>query len=104
MSELVPLFKSHYSLGRSILTLEKAGDPQNNYPDSIIDIAKENNLKKIFLIDDNMSGFLQAYTNCKEVGIELVFGLRLSVCSDMLQKDEEFRRLRKIKKNSIPKV
>ena len=89
MSELVPLFKSHYSLGRSILTLEKAGDPQNNYPDSIIDIAKENNLKKIFLIDDNMSGFLQAYTNCKEVGIELVFGLRLSVCSDMLQKDEE---------------
>ena len=42
MSEVVPLFKSHYSLGRSILTLEKAGETAENYPDSIIDIVKNN--------------------------------------------------------------
>ena len=74
MAEVIPLFKSHYSLGRSILTLEKSGDTQENYPDSIIDIAKNNNLKKFYLIDDNMSGFLQAYVNSKDAGLDLVFG------------------------------
>ena len=68
MSEVVPLFKSHYSLGRSILTLEKVGETPDNYPDSILDIAKENELKKIFLVDVNMSGFLQGYSNAKEAG------------------------------------
>lgn len=88
MNDVLPLFKSHYSLGRSILTLEKHGDSPEDYPCSIIDIAKQNKLKKIFLVDDNMSGFLQAYTNCKDAGISLVFGLRIAICSDMLQKDE----------------
>ena len=89
MPEVVPLFKSHYSLGRSILTLEKAGDTPDNYPDSIVDIVSNNKLKKLFLIDDNMSGFLQGYSNCKEAGLDFVFGLRVSVCSDMHQKDDE---------------
>ena len=89
MSEVVPLFKSHYSLGSSILTLEKAGETAENYPDSIIDIVKNNKLKKFFLIDDNMSGFLQGYSNAKEAGLDFIFGLRISICSDMLQKDEE---------------
>ena len=75
MSEVVPLFKSHYSLGRSILTLEKAGETAENYPDSIIDIVKNNKLKKFFLIDDNMSGFLQGYSNAKEAGLDFIFGL-----------------------------
>tara|TARA_B100000085_G_scaffold62127_1_gene54927 strand:+ start:5865 stop:6632 length:768 start_codon:yes stop_codon:yes gene_type:complete len=91
MAEVIPLFKSHYSLGRSILTLEKSGDTQENYPDSIIDIAKNNNLKKFYLIDDNMSGFLQAYVNSKDAGLDLVFGLRLGICPDMHQKDDESR-------------
>ena len=89
MSEVIPLFKSHYSLGRSILTLEKAGDTPAQFPDSILDIAKDNNLDKFFLVEDNMSGFLQAYSNAKESGLELIFGLRISICSDMEQKDDE---------------
>jgi len=89
--KIIPLFKSHYSLGKSILTLEKAGETLENYPDSVFDIAKENKLKKVFLVDDNMSGFLQAYSNSKEAGVDLIFGLRLSICSDMNQKDDESR-------------
>ena len=37
-----PFFKSHYSLGRSILTL--GSQESENHPDSIFEIAKENNL------------------------------------------------------------
>lgn len=90
--EVLPLFKSHYSLGRSILTLEKQGESSPEHPDSIIDIAKDNKITKLFLIDDNMSGFLEAYSNCKESKINLVFGLRLSICADMHQKDEEAKK------------
>ena len=95
MSGVIPLFKSHYSLGRSILTLEGAGQSfaggfnGQNSPDSILDIAKEFKLDKVFLVDDNMSGFLQAYSNCKEINLELIFGLRLSICGDMHQKDDD---------------
>jgi DNA polymerase-3 subunit alpha len=87
---MIPLFKSHYSLGRSILTLEDKLE-RDDYPDSIIQIAKENKLKEIFLVEDNMSSFLEAYTNCKNNGIKLNYGLRISVTESMLDKSEESR-------------
>ena len=90
--DVLPLFKSHYSLGRSILTLRTEGESSPQHPDSIIDIAKENELEKVFLIDDNMSGFLEAYSNCKDSKLNLIFGLRLSICADMHQKDEEAKK------------
>ena len=42
---IIPLFKSQYSIGKSILTLEKAESSQDDGPDSIIDICLKNNLK-----------------------------------------------------------
>ena len=86
--ELVPLFKSHYSLGRSILTLEKEGVSVKDGPDSIVDIAKENELEEVFLVDDCMGGFLEAYTNLAEAKIKLIFGVRLTICEDCSQKNE----------------
>ena len=50
MNEVLPVFKSHYSIGRSILTLEEAGTSVEGGPDSIIDICLEGNLKKFFEI------------------------------------------------------
>jgi DNA polymerase-3 subunit alpha len=84
----IPLFKSQYSKGRSILTLEKPNSVLNNGPQSIIEIAKSNELKEIFLVDDSVSGFLQAYINCEEEKIKLNFGLRITVCSDLNEKNE----------------
>ena len=40
---MIPIFKSHYSIGRSILTLEDKSE-EDNYPDSIIEICKNNKL------------------------------------------------------------
>ena len=88
---ILPLFKSQYSLGRSILTLEAAGSSLERGPDSIIDLAIENKLKKVFLIDDSMSGFLQAYKNLSEQKIKLIFGLRVTVCPDASDKTEDSR-------------
>jgi DNA polymerase-3 subunit alpha len=84
-----PFFKSHYSIGRSILTLDS--DPVEDGPDSIIDIAKDNSFSEIVLIEDNMGGFLQAFQNLKEINVKLIYGLRLTICPNMETKDDESR-------------
>lgn len=84
----MPLFKSHFSLGRSILTLEKPTLKEDSYPASIFDLLLLRKLDTLVLVEDNISGLLQASENSKKNGIKLVFGLRLDVCEDMNQKDE----------------
>lgn len=86
---IIPLFKSHYSIGKSILTLEKVGSSKKTGPRSILDICKENEIKSLTLVEDNFSSFLEAYINCKEVGINLVFGIKIGICTDMDDKSEE---------------
>jgi DNA polymerase-3 subunit alpha len=85
---MIPLFKSHYSLGRSILTLEDK-DEMDDYPDSIIQICKQNKMKELYLVEDNMSSFLEAYSNCRKNKIKLNYGLRISVTESMSDKSEE---------------
>jgi len=85
----IPLFKSHYSIGKSILTLDKPDGLDKSGPDSIIKICKDNSLKEACLVDDTMSGFLQAYVNCRESKINLKFGLRMTFCSDINCKEKE---------------
>ena len=87
--DLLPLFKSHYSIGRSILTLSKPDDKVDGGPDSIIDICTQNKLKEFYLIEDSMSGFLEAYVNSKENDLKLIFGLRVTVCPDLHEKNKE---------------
>jgi DNA polymerase-3 subunit alpha len=88
MDKVLPLFKSHYSLGRSILTLENS-ESELDESDSIFDICKENDIKDLVLIDHNMSGFLQAYQNSKDSNIKLIFGVRITICNDIEQKDAD---------------
>ena len=88
MYKVFPLFKSHFSLGRSILTLEKPTGKENSYPISIFDLLILNKLNTLVLVEDNISGLLQASKEADECKIKLVFGLRLDVCESMSQKDE----------------
>lgn len=83
---IIPAFKSHYSLNKSILTLEK--ESAKIGAKSILSLIRENELENSFLIDDNMSGFLEAYYNSKDLGVDLKFGLRLTFCADMADKSE----------------
>lgn len=91
MDQVLPLFKTHYSLGRSILTLNTE-DNQPDEADSVFSIAKELDLKELIIVEDNMSGFLEAYQNSKDCGVKLIFGLRLCACVDALEKNEDSRK------------
>ena len=88
MEKVLPFFKSHYSIGRSILTLEKPDDIIEGGPDSIIKLCTEHELKEFYLVEDSMTGFLQAYVNSVENKIKLNFGLRINVCHDLTKKEE----------------
>lgn len=87
--DTIPIFRSHHSIGKSILTLEKKGDSVETGPSSIVDIAVENGLKKIFLIETSYSGIIEAYQNLSKEGIKLFFGLMLPCLEDNSQKDAE---------------
>lgn len=91
MFSALPFFKSHYSLGKSILTLTKAGGSEPDEPSSIIDIAKKLKLSSIHLVEDSISGFLEAYKSCEDAKIALRFGLRLTVCDDINNKTNDSR-------------
>ena len=85
---IIPLFKSHYSVGKSILTLEKATEITDSSPISIFSIAKKHGLKEITLVEDSISGFIQAYSYAKDMGIKLIFGLRVTITEDISDKSE----------------
>ena len=92
MEKSLPFFKSHYSIGRSILNLEKPEDVIDEGPDSVIKLCKDNDLKEFYLVEDSMSGFLQAHVNSAENKLKLNFGLRLNVCHDLTKKEESARK------------
>lgn len=86
---MIPLFKSTYSIGKSILTLDDPKEAKEGGADSIISIAKENKLSEIFLVEDSMIGFLDAHQKCKSHDIQLIFGLRMSCCNSITEEDKK---------------
>lgn len=89
---MIALFKSHYSIGKSILTLDHPDKVQEGGPNSVFNISKENRLT---LVEDSLIGFLQAQKIAKELNIQLVFGLRLQ-CSHEDEIDSNSQCLHKI--------
>ena len=83
---MIPVFKSTYSIGKSILTLDE--DEIEGGPDSIFTICEENDVKSLVLVEDSMTGFVTAHNRCKDKDIDLVFGLRLTCCNDTKEDDD----------------
>jgi DNA polymerase III alpha subunit len=65
---MIPLFKSQFSIGKSILTAEK-----------ILDIAKTDQLGKVVLLEDTFYGFRVFNKLFQEEEVPFVFGLKISV-------------------------
>lgn len=86
-----PLFKSHYSLGKSVLTLSKVGESEPDEPSSVFDIATKLSLNKVTLVEDSISGFLEAYKSSEAAKMSLRFGLRVTVCDSIDNKTAESR-------------
>jgi len=85
---MLALFKSHYSIGKSILTLNHPKEVIKGGPNSIFKIAVDNNLKQVILVEDSLVGFFQAYKISKDLDIQLIFGLRLSLRNSLKEEDE----------------
>ena len=80
--EIIPLFKSHYSIGKSIFTI-----------DQILSIAKESKLKKVFLIEDTLIGFPEADKKFSDEDIQLIFGLRINFLNSIPKESEPIDKL-----------
>lgn len=78
--ETLPIFiSSDGSVGKSILTLNYNGEICDDKPVSIFDIAVKHDLKSVYILDNEMSGFVKAYENSKKTGIKLRYGCKLTV-------------------------
>ena len=65
---MIPLFKTQASIGKSILRI-----------DDVKRIADENNLEEVYLVEDTMGGFPDAF---RTLGDRLSFGYRFSIYND----------------------
>jgi DNA polymerase III alpha subunit len=77
---MVPLFTSHYSIGKSILTLDHPKKETPGGSRSVFSIAEDNGLSQVCLVENSLTGFPQALSTAKDLGIQLSFGLQLSIC------------------------
>jgi hypothetical protein len=85
---ITPWFKSHFSLkGRSILTLDKDTEIKDDYPVSILAIAKKHGLEEVYLVEDDMGGFFEAYKIFDKNNIHLKFGLNFIVTHSPTDKE-----------------
>ena len=65
---MIPLFKSSFSIGESILK-----------PSDLVEIAQDNNLKRVVLVEDNFYGFRVINKAFLEADIPMVYGVKLPV-------------------------
>ena len=72
---MIPLFKTHFSIGRSILRIN-----------DIDKISKEEKLDEVFLVEDTMTGFPEAF---RTLGDKLRFGFRFSIYNEDLSEESE---------------
>jgi DNA polymerase III alpha subunit len=81
---MIPIFKSDFSIGKSILRLDEKSF-EEDLDSSIFKILASNGAKDLILVEDTMIGFLEAYSNCSKLGINLIFGLNI-LCNSSEEK------------------
>lgn len=86
---VIPLFTSHYSKGRSILSLADPKKTTEGGPDSIINLCLENNIKNPFLVENNLTGLAEALRNFKSSGVDFRFGWKTTIVNDVNATDKK---------------
>ncbi len=84
--DILPLFMTTYSYGQSTLTLEEAGKTKVGNPPSIVDMAVEAGLKQVVIVDERFDALPEAQKVLSKSGIQLIFGLKLTVVPTMADK------------------
>lgn len=94
MPRPLPLFHVSSSLREGgIFTVDKAGAAAKakrfKGPVSLCDLARDEKLAQLHLVASNFVDFMMAHKHLREVGCDLVFGLKLVICESMADKSEE---------------
>ena len=88
---MIPLIKTDFSVGKSIIQCGQLVDGKENkkdQPDNLPDIIKDFGYKKVFIVEDNLGGFVPAYLEVKKAGSQLIFGWRVSIIEDGERKED----------------
>lgn len=88
-SDIIPMFVSDASLGKSILTTDEAKDIKDDAPVSIFSIAKNHNLEQIYLVENSFVSFNSAYKQANKLNKQLIFGIKFIITKDPLDKDDK---------------
>jgi DNA polymerase III alpha subunit len=86
---IIPLFKTHYSIGKSILTLSSDTEENAIGPNSVIDLAVKNNISDLFFVEDSFMGFLEAKKACENIGVNFIFAISLNFCDNISEINED---------------
>jgi DNA polymerase III alpha subunit len=87
MNDILPIFKTHGSLGRSILTVEDEKELSESGPVSLVSIVKKHKLENITIIDDTFLCFPQVYSELNDI-TNVIFGINLLVAQNAKDKSE----------------
>jgi DNA polymerase-3 subunit alpha len=88
---MIPLLKSEFSFGKSLLQLKplKSDEPNSpDQPDTIVGIAKEYGWKSVTMVEDSLGGFIPIWKELKKLEIGLVYGWRVTVTDDTTIKEK----------------
>jgi DNA polymerase III alpha subunit len=81
--EIIPLFKSDFSIGKSILTFDPPeSDVYPDGPKSIFSIQKENSISDLFVLEDNFYSFYSCYKYCLDNKTNLIYGINMFFSED----------------------
>ncbi len=100
-NDIIPIFTSDASLGKSILT---ADDPESvdkntgkkyfkeidgNAAISIWTIARDQDLSSVFVLEDSFISFINHYKYSKKLNKQLIFGIRFKIVENAKDPSEE---------------
>jgi DNA-directed DNA polymerase III PolC len=87
---MLPLLKSHYSIGRSLIQDAnlKSGEPNKpDQPTTVPDLLQKHGWPKLFVCDDTTAGFYPLYDVAKKNNSSLCFGWRVTMVEDGEKKE-----------------
>lgn len=101
MSNVIPIFTSDASLGKSILSADdpekvdketgkKIFKPLNTSESiSIWTIANENKLDPVYIVENSMVSFINHYKYSQKLNKQLIFGVKFIITADPSNKDDK---------------
>lgn len=86
------LYRSEFSIGKSILQVgpyDPSKPIDREGPDNLIEIVVNQGLKRVFLVEDSLAGFIPIYKELLKHKIDMCFGWRVSIVEDVLSEEPQ---------------